>query len=341
MIGITFEGGGTRGSYQIGAYLALLDCHIHPKGVCGTSIGSFNSAMIAAHDEKKLLKYWQNVNIAKMLDLEKFKDLKIKKIPGAIFKILEIVKNKGIDTIGMRRELESILNVKKLYRSKMDFGLCTVKLNTLQPLYKYKKDIPKSKIIDYILASCYLPLFKMEKIIDDSYYIDGGFYDNSPVNMLINKGYDKIYCIGVRGIGRHRKRPDNVNIIDIIPSRPLGGVLSLSSEKLNENIKIGYFDALKVVKNLDGHKFCFKRLPDKYYDLLVRRIDSRLINRTKKFWKTNSNKEAIIKSLEFIMHEEKISYFNVYHPYKLAKRIRKSYNKKYFIYKFINELKLL
>lgn len=340
MIGITFEGGGTRGSYQVGAYLALLDCHIKPKGVCGTSIGSFNAAMIAAKDEKKLLKFWQNIDVAKMLDLDKFKDFRIRRIPQAISGIIDIVKNKGIDTSGMKREVNKVLNVKKLYKSKIEYGLCTVKLNSFKPLYLYKKDIPKSKIVDYIIASCYLPLFKMEKIIDDSYYLDGGFYDNSPVSMLIKKGYDKIYCIGVKGIGRHRKRPKGVNIIDIIPSRPLGGVLSLSSERLNNNIKIGYFDTLKVIKKLDGKKFCFKKLPFWYYDLLVRKVDERLLNRSRKFWKTNDNKKIILKSLEFIMREEKMSYFEIYHPYKLAKLIRKSYNKKYFIYKFINELKL-
>ena len=50
----------------------------------------------------------------------------------------------------------------------------------------------KDKIKDYILASCYLPIFKKEKLIDDNYYLDGGFYDIGPVSMLLNKGYNKI-----------------------------------------------------------------------------------------------------------------------------------------------------
>lgn len=340
MIGITFEGGGTRGSYQIGSYLAFLDCHIRPNGVVGTSIGAFNAAMIAAKEEKELLSFWENADIATILKLQDLKNIRIKTLPKAITNIFNILKNKGVDTNGMREKLSEILNVNKLYRSRIDFGLCTVKLNTLSPLYKYKKDIPKSKIIDYILASCYLPLFRMEKIIDNNYYIDGGFYDNSPVDMLVKKGYKKIYCIGIRGIGRHKKRPQNVHVIDILPSRPLGGVINLSKDKMNENIKIGYFDTLKVLKNYDGYKYCFKRLPNWYYDLLVRKIDDKLLNRTKKFFKVKTSKEAIIKSLEFIMKEENISYFKIYHPYRLAKLIKKAYNKKYFIYRFIKELKL-
>ena len=341
MIGITFEGGGTRGSYQIGSYLAFLDCHIRPNGVCGTSIGAFNAAMIAAKEEKELLDFWQNIDIAKTLKLQDLKNIKIKTIPKAINNVLEVVKNKGVDTNGMREELQRRLDVNKFYKSNIDYGLCTVKLNTLTPLYKYKKDIPKSKLIDYILASCYLPLFKMEKIIDGNYYIDGGFYDNSPVDMLIKKGYKKIYCVGIKGIGRHRKRPNNVHIIDILPSRPLGGVINLSSEKMNENIKIGYFDTLKVLKGYDGYKYCFKKRSNRYYDFISRKIDKKLLERCKKFWKVKTNKEAIIKSLEFIMREEHISYFKIYHPYRLAKFIKKVYNKKYFVYKLIKQLKFI
>lgn len=340
MIGITFEGGGTRGSYQIGSYLAFLDCHIRPNGVCGTSIGAFNSAMIAAKQEKELLTFWENADIATMLKLQGLKDIRIRTIPKALKNIFSILKNKGIDTSGMRDKLNELLDIEKLYKSKIDFGLCTVKLNTLTPLYKYKSDIPKSKIVDYILASCYLPLFKMEKMIDNNYYIDGGFYDNSPVEMLIKKGYKKIYCIGIKGIGRHKKRPKDAKIIDILPSRPLGGVINLNPDKMRENIKIGYFDTLKVLKGYDGFKYCFKKYPNWYYSLLVRKIDSKLIQRVRKVFKAKTNKEMVLKSLEFVMREEDISYYKIYRPYKLAKSIKKDYNKRYFIYKFIKELKL-
>ena len=340
MIGITFEGGGTRGSYQIGAYLAFLDCHIRPNGVCGTSIGAFNAAMIAAKEEKKLLQFWENADIADILNLQGLKDIKLRTIPKAISNIFSVLKNKGIDTSGMRKKLTELLNIERLYKSNIDYGLCTFKLKTLSPVYKYKGDIPKGKIVDYIIASCYLPLFKMEKIIDNNYYIDGGVYDNSPVEMLIKKGYDEVYCVGVRGIGRHKKRPKGIKIIDILPSRPLGGVINLNPKKMRENIKIGYFDTLKVLKKYDGNKYCFKRYPDWFYNFFIRKVDKKLIDRTKRFWKTDSAKETILKSLEFIMLEEKISYFKIYHPYKLVKMIKKSYNKKYFIYKFVKELKL-
>ena len=45
----------------------------------------------------------------------------------------------------------------------MDFGICTIKLPNLKPLYIFKEEMAKEKVDDYILASCYLPIFKMEK----------------------------------------------------------------------------------------------------------------------------------------------------------------------------------
>ena len=55
MVGLALAGGGVKGSYQIGAYMAFKKCHIKFDGVCGTSIGSFNAAMIAAGREEELL----------------------------------------------------------------------------------------------------------------------------------------------------------------------------------------------------------------------------------------------------------------------------------------------
>lgn len=341
MIGIAFEGGGTKGSYQIGSYLAFLDCHYKPDGVCGTSIGAFNAAMIAAGQEKKLLKFWENVDVAELLKLKNLKNIKIKTVNKAVSDLWEVLKNKGISTSNLRKTVDEVLDKDKLYASKMDYGLVTVQLNSLKPVYKYKEDIPKSKITDYILASCYLPVFKMEKIIDENYYLDGGFYDNSPVDLLVKKKYDKIYVIRLNGIGIKRKRPKDVEIVEIKPSRNLGGTLSLNQQKIKDNIKLGYFDTLKVLKNYDGKKFLFKQRPEWYYNFLIKKVDKKLLKRISKFWETENAKEMIIKSLEFIMREEKISYFNVYNPYGLVKLVKKAYNKKYFIYNFIKSLRFI
>ena len=61
MTGLVLAGGGVKGSYQVGAYLAFKKCGIKIDGVVGTSIGSFNAAMIVSGKENALYDFWKKV----------------------------------------------------------------------------------------------------------------------------------------------------------------------------------------------------------------------------------------------------------------------------------------
>ena len=50
--------------------------------------------------------------------------------------------------------------------------------------------------------------------------------------------------------------------------------------------------------------------------------------------------DTIIKALEYILEKEEISYYDVYNPYKLIKKIRKI-NNNHFIYRYIKELRFI
>ena len=341
MIGLTLEGGGARGSYQVGAYFALKHCGIKIDGVSGTSIGSFNAAMIAAKQENELLSFWRQVDISELLELEGFKNIKISTLNKTFANIRKILKNKGLDTSKLKKVVTDNLNLEKFYKSSTDFGLVTVKLNDLSPIYKYKNQIPKDKVDDYILASCFLPVFKFEKLIDNNYYLDGGFYDNCPFNLWLEKDYETVYVVSLKSIGLKVKPKKKANIIYIKPSRSLGSILNLNQKQINDNIRLGYFDALKVIKKLDGKKYCFKKRKDWYYKFLSRKVDKRTYNRISKYFKTDDDKMMIIKSLEFIMKLEGWTYFKIYSPYKVIKQIKKNKKEKNIVYKYVKKLKLL
>lgn len=341
MIGLALEGGGARGSYQIGAYFALKHSGIKIDGVSGTSIGSFNAAMIASGQEKELLTFWQNVDVSELLDLEGFKDIKISTLNKTFSNIKKVLKNKGLDTSKLKKVVVDNLNLDKFYNSKIDYGLVTVRLNNLRPVYKYKAEIPRDKIADYILASCYLPVFKFEKIIDNNYYLDGGFYDNRPVNMWFEKDYEKVYVVSLKSLGVKHRPIKKGKIIHIKPSRSLGSILNLNKEQISDNIRLGYFDTLKVIKNLDGKKFCFKKRKDWYYKFLNRKVDKRTLNRIKTFFKTEDDKTMILKSLEYIMKLEHWTYFRIYSPLEVINIIKKDKKEKSIIYKYVKKLKFL
>ena len=344
MTGLVLAGGGAKGSYQIGAYLAFKKCRIKIDGIVGTSIGAFNAAMIVSGKEKELYDFWNNVNVGELLNFEdEYVDSinneeTFKELIHGIEQMSLIIKNKGIDNDNLKEILDNMIDEDKVRRSKMDFGLVTVRVKDLKPLYLFKEDMQEGKLSDYILASCNLPLFKTKKLIDDEYYVDGGLYDNTPINMLVDKGYKDIFVIEIQGIGFNKKVKKGSNIIRITPSRFLGSTLNVNQSKIKENIKLGYYDTLKVIKNYDGYKYIFKNYNDIVYNTLVKNVDEEIYTKCKKYFRTRNNKELVLKSLEYVMMKEKMTYFNVYNLFKLINNIRDNTNKNHFVYTFVYNL---
>ncbi len=349
MIGLALQGGGARGAYQVGAYYAFLESHLKFDAVAGTSIGAFNGALIACGKEKELLDFWTSVSIGELLGFDKeyvrkkiAKEYDFTYLKLSLKNMFAVLKSKGIKIDGLEKVLNDYLDEEKLLKSKMDFGICTVRLNDLKPLYIFKKDMAKSKIKDYILASCYLPIFHLEKKVDDHYYLDGGFYDNTPINMLIERGCKKVYVVELNPLLNISKKPSKpIEIIRITPKRSLGGVLIYDSKSLIENIKMGYYDALRVVKKLDGEYYCFKRRPNFYYNFLIRKVRLKELKHLKGFFHAKTNKELIIRALEYWMKNENVDYYQVYSPYKIIKEIKKAKENKNFVDKFLTQLKFL
>ena len=323
MIGLALEGGGVRGSYQAGVYMAMYECGVKIDGVCGTSIGAINGAVIASGKGSSLPKIWRSLSMGHVFGFsDDFvnkllkKEVNIDFVKLTLANALKIFSNKGIE-----------LN-----------GLCTVRFKDLKPLYLFKEDMNPDKVKDYILASCFLPFFKKEKLIDNNYYLDGGFYDLGPVNMLLNKGYDKIYLVKVHGVGITRDYPKDANVVVIESKRKLGKVIDLNPSRVDENIKMGYYDTIRILKNYDGEKYVFKRRKDEYYKFLNRNVRDKLYQRVKRFLRTDTYKETTIKAIEYIMEEEKINYYKIYKIESIIRKIKKECSDNNFIYRYVKKL---
>ncbi len=346
-VGLVLQGGGTRGAYQIGAYYAFKKAHIKFDGVCGTSIGAFNGALIASHQEKELLKFWQNLSVLELLGYEEEyikkkenKEFDLSYLKLSIKNIGKIIKSRGIEIKGLENVLTNILDKEALMNSKMDYGICTIRVHHFKPLYIYKEEMENKKINDYILASCYLPFFKMEKKIDAHYYLDGGFYDNAPINMLIKKGYQKIYVVELNPLINRKQKPlKEVETIKITPKRSLGGVVNTDKKSIQENIKMGYYDTLRIIKKLDGYQYCFKNYSTCFYNRITRKIERKLLNRVMGFFHVKTKKEAVLKSLEYIMEQEEIDFYKIYNPFKVIRNLKKTTKQTHFIAKFVRQIK--
>lgn len=262
MYGLVLEGGGAKGAYHVGAYKALKELDVEIGGIAGTSIGALNGAVLVQGDLEKLEDIWVNTKSSDLFDIDEktINDLRSFNLQEINLPYLfnvsrEILINKGLDTSKIRALLESFIDEDKIRKSKLDFGIVTINLTDKKPMELLKEDIPKGKLVDYLLASANLPAFKQETM-DGKKFLDGGFHDNLPIGVLVKKGYTDFIAVRTFGIGIVKKQKDkNLKITYIQPVEPLGGVLDFNKEQSEKDILLGYYDTMKALKKLKGYKY--------------------------------------------------------------------------------------
>ncbi|HHY25029.1 MAG TPA: patatin-like phospholipase family protein [Clostridiaceae bacterium] len=273
MYGLVLEGGGAKGAYHIGVSKALVEIGIEIGGVAGTSVGALNGAMIVQGELDKAYEVWQNINPSQIMKLTENEEKELddleaigEKLSLKIERLRKIISEKGLDIEPLMKTLNELINEPKVRKSFMDFGMVTFDLTNRKPVEIFKEDIPEGKLIDYLIASANLPLFKM-KTLDGSIYIDGGFYNVLPINLIQDKGYKDIVVVRTFGLGRIKKiDTTGFNIITIAPGESLGPVLDFSAERAQKNLAMGYFDAVKVFNNIKGKRYYIKPVNnDDYY----------------------------------------------------------------------------
>lgn len=349
MIGVALEGGGARGSYQIGAIKALKKCGIEPVCYVGTSIGSVNAALAASGDIKRMERIWRGMSSEELfnIDANLINAIEEKRINRSILKkgfktVVDIIKNAGIDTKTLKKVYKEYIDENTLRNSNIDFGLVTYSLTDRKPVELFLRDIPKGKVYEYLIASCYLPVFKMEKIIDDKYYIDGGFHDNCPINMLLREGYDEIYAIRTYSPGMRRELiKNNAKITYIGPKKPLGSLLIFDEESVKKNAELGFYDTLRVLKKLDGNTFYIRNKEYKYYEKITSNIDYMELHMIDNV--TADLKKTTIRIFEKLMKEFNFEVFKVYSVPMIIIRLKALlYDKpEHKYYNFVKNLKIV
>lgn len=255
MRAIVLSGGGSKGSYQIGVWKALKKLHIKYDIVTGTSVGSLNAAFMTQNTYKKAVKLYKHTNMYTLFG----EDIKRPKNNKELIKIYSTnLKNGGMDVTNFGKRIKEYLNIKKFYKSKTKFALVTYNRTDKKGLVLTKDKIRKNRLADYLIASCTVyPAFPYKRI-NGKDYIDGGFYDNLPINAAIELGADEIIAIDLKAPGIHKKPKKKVKTITIKPNNKLSNFLLFKEDILKINMKYGYNDTLKAFHKAEGKKYTFK-----------------------------------------------------------------------------------
>ncbi len=244
MYGLALGGGGARGAYEAGVLKALEEMNIEVGAITGTSIGAINAAGYLSAGISTVEEVWR------LMDKDSIIDINAESL-------IDSLKNGGFDYEKPFSMLREYLDESSIRNNPIDFGIVTVNLTDRDPVVVFKEDIPEGKIIEYVLASANHPVLKRFEIDGDK-YMDGGIYDNLPIEPLIRKGYRDIIVVDLYNRRRFIKPISTVAIIDISSKEGLGSALVADPANIEKNMRLGYLDTQKAFGSLFGHRYYFR-----------------------------------------------------------------------------------
>jgi NTE family protein len=257
-LGLCLAGGGARGAFQTGVMKALNVLGIAPKlkAFSGTSIGSVNASFFATKPIEEVIAIWEEMTPEHMRRTESyFRNLIHERVgitKTGLYDIsdLETLLKTQLDTRMLKEKDVFVTIAEGGTTNEGFFGL-------LKASYQHyiKKDtkaiyIPlceqdETAMVQYILASCSIPLVFPAVSIGTTNYFDGGLYDNVPVKPLIEAGCDEIIIVHLHRLNFFDpdKHPGIV-FHEIQHKGALGGILNFDPERAKNIIQLGYDDAM-------------------------------------------------------------------------------------------------
>ena len=256
MLAIVLSGGGAKGAYQAGVWKALKHLKIKYDIVTGTSIGAINGMMMAQNDYYNAMRLWKNINYKILYDDFEYVADNVDMFKKYVQKML----TGGLDTSKIEKLINSNYNSKKLYNSKIAYGIMSYNATTKKAVTSTTRNTRPNILKKYILASatCF-PAFKPTKIGVDT-YIDGGYYDNMPLNLAIDLGADEIIAVDLGALGfKKRIKTKDVKVTLIKPRKKLDPFFMFEPNSARRMINLGYNDTMKTFGKLDGDLYTFKK----------------------------------------------------------------------------------
>lgn len=246
---VVLSGGGTKGAYELGVWRALKELSIEYDIVTGTSIGSVNGALMAIGDYEFAKKIWSEMVMGDLMG-----DPPPEKNP--VLKFLETffvppgqrrdrLIAGSVDNTPFLSFVEKNIDADLLMESRVDYGLVTVRAKDRKPFSLTKEQMTREKIKDYIIASSSVyPVFPMHEI-DGNYFIDGMYHDNLPIKLALSMGATELIVVDLHQSPQHPEFAGKSNVVYLCPSEDLGGILAFDRKKIEENMEMGYQDAIR------------------------------------------------------------------------------------------------
>ncbi len=250
---LVLGGGGSRGAYEAGVWQALTELGIKIDIVTGTSVGAINAAMVVQGDVDLTAQLWREMETHMVFDVPEGSQ--------PIEYAREIVFHHGAGTSRLKELLDTYIDEEKVRSAAMEYGIPVVSLPGFDAHYLFKEDIPVGRLTDYIVASASAFPAIHSYPIDGVEYIDGGYADEIPVNMAMQKGATHVIAVNLKGMGlvKYDSIKKAPNLVYIEPKWDLGNILIFDRANSKRIMRLGYLDTMKTLGLIDGSYFSFAK----------------------------------------------------------------------------------
>lgn len=297
-------GGGSLGSYEVGAWKFLREKGFSFEIVTGTSIGSINGALVCQDNFDDAVALWENIAADKVMVNGMnfysgfFKDFSWEKSAKLLAFAKTFLKHGGADITPLEALVKSAIDPRRIKLSPTKLGIVTSTYPGFKEVDVLVNELPENRILDFLHASsaCF-PIFPPYPI-EGKKYVDGGYNNNLPIDFALRLGADRVVAVLLHAVPKMPQHPEYMDlpfVTTIRPSRDTGSIMDFEGEVARRNMALGYNDARKSFGEAWGRSFTFEM--DERYLATAKRFALDLSSRHLAYF------EAIQKSLtyEFII----------------------------------------
>lgn len=335
--GLVLDGGGARGAYQIGAWKALKEAGVKISAVAGTSVGALNGALICMDDLEKAEKIWSEMEFSRVMSVDDDWMRQFfqgeQKLGDILAELGRVFRDGGVDAAPLRKLIHENVDEEKIRGCGKEFFIVTFSLTDMKELELSVSDIPEGRLEDFLLASAYLVGFKNEPMEDGKRYIDGGIFNNVPADVLVEKGYTDLIEIRIYGPGREPRvsLPEDGEMYQIGPRVKLGSIIEFDRERSRQNMKIGYYDAKRMLYGLEGIIYYIEQEHlDAWYERRMRdltELEKRALAIVLKLPVSGTDKELYMGMLEAAAKVLRIPKYRIYKVDELRETVMERYER--------------
>ncbi|MBR2812034.1 MAG: patatin-like phospholipase family protein [Solobacterium sp.] len=263
---LVLAGGGTKGIYQLGVIDAMRQYHQDDWNIItGTSVGALNAMMLVQKDYDAMEDMYENLKAEQIIKgyipTEISLSSLIKDRDSFIPSFRHWLKEKGVDVSPFIEMVRKYYHPDRFFASEIDFGCMVATQNGHEPVY-VTKDMMREHGEDWLVAtaSAY-PAFPVRQI-EEKGYVDGGYFDNLPVDFALRLGAEEILAIDLNSTPQHPLYLNKESIMYLHPHEELYEFLDFDKEKMARARLLGYHDGLKALHVYDGIRYTFYLFAD-------------------------------------------------------------------------------